>query len=134
MLARAIELSGMSARQFARDVLWRDERTVRRWLAGDSPVPAVVSERLREFVAARDFTPDVGGWLTVEQWRALPGVRVRHSESEPPPRPHVRPMWRFVTGRAVGACRVEETWEERIDATTAGHPVVMLLTGRTVWW
>jgi hypothetical protein len=48
LLALAIERSGLSARAFARDVLWRDERTVRRWLAGDSPVPAVVADRLRE--------------------------------------------------------------------------------------
>jgi hypothetical protein len=46
-----IERSGLSARAFARDVLWRDERTVRRWLAGDSPVPAVVADRLREEMA-----------------------------------------------------------------------------------
>jgi hypothetical protein len=46
-----IKRSGLSARAFARDVLWRDERTVRRWLAGDSPVPAVVADRLREELA-----------------------------------------------------------------------------------
>lgn len=38
-LRAAIEASGMSARQYAADVLLRDERTVRRWLAGDSPIP-----------------------------------------------------------------------------------------------
>src|SRR5688572_17421431 len=48
LLALMIKRSGLSARAFARDVLWRDERTVRRWLAGDSPVPAVVADRLRE--------------------------------------------------------------------------------------
>ena len=48
LLARMIERSGLSARAFAREILWRDERTVRRWLAGDSPVPAVVADRLRE--------------------------------------------------------------------------------------
>lgn len=48
LLALAIERSGLSARAFARNVLWRDERTVRRWLAGESPVPAVVADRLRE--------------------------------------------------------------------------------------
>jgi hypothetical protein len=51
LLAEAIKRSGLSARAFARDVLWRDERTVRRWLAGDSPVPAVVADRLREEMA-----------------------------------------------------------------------------------
>jgi uncharacterized protein YyaL (SSP411 family) len=48
LLAEAIERSGMSARQFARETLWREERTVRRWLSGESPVPAVVADRLRE--------------------------------------------------------------------------------------
>jgi hypothetical protein len=51
LLANAIKRSGLSARVFARDVLWRDERTVRRWLSGESPVPAVVADRLREELA-----------------------------------------------------------------------------------
>jgi hypothetical protein len=48
LLRTAIERSGLSARAFAVRVLIRDERTVRRWLAGDSPIPAVVVQRLRE--------------------------------------------------------------------------------------
>jgi hypothetical protein len=48
LLEQAIKRSGMSARAFAKEVLWRDERTVRRWLSGESPVPAVVADRLRE--------------------------------------------------------------------------------------
>ncbi len=51
LLRAAIERSGLSARSFARDVLWRDERTVRRWLSGESPLPAVVADRLREELA-----------------------------------------------------------------------------------
>lgn len=46
LLRDAIEASGLSARQYAMQVLLRDERTVRRWLAGDSPIPQVVVERL----------------------------------------------------------------------------------------
>lgn len=46
LLRNAIERSGLSARQYAKRVLLRDERTVRRWLAGD-PMPAVVVEFLR---------------------------------------------------------------------------------------
>lgn len=42
VLRRAIAASGMSARQYAVTVLLRDERTVRRWLAGDSPIPEAV--------------------------------------------------------------------------------------------
>ena len=50
MLRRVIEASGMSARGFARDVLLRDERTVRRWLAGDSPIPEPVVAKLDEWL------------------------------------------------------------------------------------
>jgi hypothetical protein len=46
--ARRIEESGLSARRFAREVLRREERTVRRWLAGDSPIPRIVVEFLRD--------------------------------------------------------------------------------------
>ena len=35
-LARIIQASGLSARAFARLVLSRDERTIRRWLAGET--------------------------------------------------------------------------------------------------
>ncbi len=42
LLELRIAESGLSARRFATDVLHRDERTIRRWLAGDSPVPSVV--------------------------------------------------------------------------------------------
>jgi hypothetical protein len=48
LLRSAIEASGLSARRFATDVLLRDERTVRRWLAGDSPIPEVVISWLKE--------------------------------------------------------------------------------------
>lgn len=42
LLKEAIERSGLSARRFAVQVLIRDERTIRRWLAGDSPIPDAV--------------------------------------------------------------------------------------------
>ncbi len=48
LLARVIAASGLSARQYAVTVLLRDERTVRRWLAGDSPIPAPVVEYLKK--------------------------------------------------------------------------------------
>lgn len=47
LLREAIDKSGLSARRYAEDVLLRDERTVRRWLAGDSPVPIPVVRFLR---------------------------------------------------------------------------------------
>jgi len=48
LLRRAIEASGLSARRFAREILLRDERTVRRWLAGDSPIPEPAIAFLRD--------------------------------------------------------------------------------------
>lgn len=48
ILRDAIKASGLSARRFAVEVMIRDERTVRRWLAGDSPIPRVVLDRLIE--------------------------------------------------------------------------------------
>lgn len=50
LLARVIAASGLSAERYARDVLLRNPRTVRRWLAGDSPIPREV----RAFLAKRD--------------------------------------------------------------------------------
>jgi hypothetical protein len=54
LLQRAIELSGMSARQFAIQVLIRDDRTVRKWLHGDSEVPDVVRDFLMTYVHDRE--------------------------------------------------------------------------------
>jgi len=48
ILRDRIAASGLSARRFAREVLLRDERTVRRWLAGDSPIPEPVIAFLRD--------------------------------------------------------------------------------------
>jgi hypothetical protein len=50
LLKKAIELSGLSARQFAVQVLIRDERTIRKWLRGDSEVPDVVRDFLISYV------------------------------------------------------------------------------------
>ena len=41
-LARVIAASGLSAARYAREVLVREPRTIRRWLAGDSPIPKEV--------------------------------------------------------------------------------------------
>lgn len=50
LLRDAIARSGLSARQYALTVLVRDERTVRRWLAGYSPIPAPVRAYLARSV------------------------------------------------------------------------------------
>lgn len=46
LLEAAIAASGLSARQYAMQVLARDERTIRRWLAGDRPIPKAVLDYL----------------------------------------------------------------------------------------
>lgn len=48
LLRSAIKRSGLSARKFATEILVRDERTVRRWLAGDAPIPDAVLRFLEQ--------------------------------------------------------------------------------------
>lgn len=54
LLRAAIEASGLSARRFAVDVLAVDERTVRRWLAGDRDMPGPAVQLCRLVVANSD--------------------------------------------------------------------------------
>ena len=56
LLRRAIKESGLSARKYATVILTRDERTVRRWLAGDTAIPRAVVERLTSEAASRKET------------------------------------------------------------------------------
>jgi hypothetical protein len=42
LLRADIQASGLSARKYAAEVLGRDERHVRRWLAEEWPIPEVV--------------------------------------------------------------------------------------------
>lgn len=53
LIRAAIDASGLSARKYAEMVLLRDERTVRRWVAGKSPIPKVVREMLLAQLAKR---------------------------------------------------------------------------------
>lgn len=46
LLRKRITESGLSNRKYAETVLTRDERTVRRWLSGKSPLPKVVIDFL----------------------------------------------------------------------------------------
>ena len=46
LLRAAIDRSGLSVNEYAREVLTRDGRTVGRWLAGEKPVPAAVVNKL----------------------------------------------------------------------------------------
>ena len=55
LLREVIRGSGMSAVRYATDVLLRDARTIRRWLADDSPMPKPVrSFLLRELGVTED--------------------------------------------------------------------------------
>jgi len=47
LLRAAIAASGLSARRYATEILTRDERTVRRWLSGQSPIPQAVLRYLQ---------------------------------------------------------------------------------------
>lgn len=50
LLRTAIARSGLSARAFAVTVLARDERTIRRWLANDRPMPVPVVRFLTQYL------------------------------------------------------------------------------------
>jgi hypothetical protein len=55
LLNRAIALSGKSARRFAVEDLSRDERTIRRWIAGDRKLPRPARLWLEAYVAQREL-------------------------------------------------------------------------------
>jgi hypothetical protein len=50
-LRLSIGRSGLSNSAFARQVLLRDPRTLRRWLSGKQAIPAVVLDNLQAVVA-----------------------------------------------------------------------------------
>lgn len=50
LLSRAIEVSGLSVRQFAKQVLVREPRTVWRWLAGENALPTAVRAKAEEII------------------------------------------------------------------------------------
>lgn len=50
LLKRAIALSGLSARRFAVEILRRNERTIRRWLVGETHPSRPVRKQLEEIV------------------------------------------------------------------------------------
>ncbi len=52
LLDNRIQESGLSSSRFAVEVLVRDPRTVRRWIAGDAPIPKRVLDWLEEPRAA----------------------------------------------------------------------------------
>ncbi len=50
LIRAAIDHSRLSASRFAREVLIRDPRTVRRWLAGEFPLPSEVRKHLEHLL------------------------------------------------------------------------------------
>ena len=56
LLRAAIAAAGGSARAFARRPLLRNERTIRRWLAGEQPIPKEVRDYLLETVKPEGAT------------------------------------------------------------------------------
>ena len=51
LIRAAVQAAGISARQFAERVLGRDERTLRRWAAGSSPIPLKARTFLTRWLA-----------------------------------------------------------------------------------
>lgn len=98
LVEAAIRKSGLPARQFARRVVGRSERTVRGWLAGGQ-IPADAEEWLRRYVAGE---VEVGGvWAA-----AYPG--------RPPtgnPDAFARAEFRDVTMEEIVAEFADEAWE-----------------------
>ena len=50
LLRLAIAKSGLSVRQFARQIVGREDRTVRRWIAGQ-PIPKAAKQWLEQYIS-----------------------------------------------------------------------------------
>lgn len=56
LITAAIEASGLAARRFAIRIISRDERTVRRWIAGEIEIPTVARDWLENWLTLSDAT------------------------------------------------------------------------------
>ena len=56
LLKLAIARSGLSVRQFARQIVGREDRTIRRWLAGQ-PIPDAAKGFLEAYLKKRERKP-----------------------------------------------------------------------------
>lgn len=54
LIRAAVDASGLSARRFAERVLSRDERTVRYWSSGRTPIPPLARAWLERWLALTD--------------------------------------------------------------------------------
>ena len=50
LLRLAIAKSGLSVRQFARQIVGREDRTIRRWVAGQ-PIPKAAKQWLEQYIS-----------------------------------------------------------------------------------
>ena len=58
LLKLAIEKSGLSVRQFARQIVGREDRTIRRWIKGQ-PIPKAAKQWLMDYVELNHSTEQV---------------------------------------------------------------------------
>jgi hypothetical protein len=54
LIQAAVAASGLSARRFAERILSRDERTVRHWSSGMSPIPPLARAWLERWLTLSD--------------------------------------------------------------------------------
>lgn len=60
LVRQAVEISGLAARRFAVEIMGVNERSVRRWLAGDSPIQNREDRAwLEAFVALYESRPAI---------------------------------------------------------------------------
>ena len=50
LLKLAIARSGLSVRQFARQIVGREDRTIRRWIKGQ-PIPKAAKQCLEQYIS-----------------------------------------------------------------------------------
>ena len=58
VLKQAIADSGLSSSAYAREILVRDPRSLRRWLAGHSPIPQSVCQFLKREIEPGEGEPE----------------------------------------------------------------------------
>lgn len=56
LIRDAIAAGGISSRRFAERLMGRDERTIRRWVAGDVAIPPLARAWLERWLSLSDAT------------------------------------------------------------------------------
>jgi hypothetical protein len=56
LLRAAILKSGLTVNRFAAEIMSRDERTIRRWLAGQ-PIPQAAKQWLERYTQTQEMKP-----------------------------------------------------------------------------